>query len=222
MAFAKPSDVAWTPLQCGPALVNDVIGFGGNFYAIDSCGDIRVYDFEGAHLKTVSLPVKNVDNEVAETSMYLVELGGQIHVVQRKMYDFEIFGLPVRRTWTFVGYWVDVCNEKWEEVKSLGDWCIFIGSDHSFSISASDYPECLRNCIYFTDDYSGLYYSTTTYSRYGMGAYDLDDPMIHILLHEDISHFKFSLPVWIKSSFCLLLLGKANKTLHSILALWLF
>ncbi|CAI9755585.1 unnamed protein product [Fraxinus pennsylvanica] len=200
MAFAKPGDVAWTPLQSGSSFVNDVICFGGNFYAIDSSGDIRISDSKGSHLKTISLPVQEVDNELGENSIYLVEVGGHIHVVQRIMYDTKIYDLPVLRTWNFVIFRVDVCNGKWEEVKSLGDWSIFIGSNHSFSISASDYPECLRNCIYFTDDYSGLYYNTTTYLTYDIGTYDLDGPKIRTFLQEDVSRFKFSLPVWIKPS----------------------
>ena len=46
-----------------------------------------------------------------------------------------------------------VDNDQWVDVKSLGDRVLFLGGNHSMSVSTNDFPECKRNSIYFTDHY---------------------------------------------------------------------
>ncbi|KAK4343553.1 hypothetical protein RND71_036647 [Anisodus tanguticus] len=162
MAFAKPGDVAWSPLSCIRGHVDDAICYDGKFYAINTFGEVVIWDIAVSLLKKIAFtPSRDVDNLV---------------------YIFYIYKL-------------DVCNEKWEEVKCLGDWSIFVGSNHSFSISCSSYPECESNCIYFTDDFSGAYYDAV--HGYDMDIYNLQNGRVKHLLQENKSDFAFSLPLWI-------------------------
>ncbi|KAL3844315.1 hypothetical protein ACJIZ3_001718 [Penstemon smallii] len=193
MAFAKPGDESWTPLQCCPSYaVNDAICFGGKFYVTDSSEDVTIYDSNGNHLKTVALTSSLVVYEPDEVATYIAEVGGQIYVIVRIMYDLG--DTSVLRTWNFKVYKLDKCNEKFEMVKTLGNWSIFIGNNHSFSIPSTEYPECTSNCIYFTDDY----YNPRVRCSYDMGIYSLDNHGIKPFLQKDLSYLKYSVPVWIK------------------------
>uniref|UniRef100_M1AKI1 Ubiquitin-protein ligase n=1 Tax=Solanum tuberosum TaxID=4113 RepID=M1AKI1_SOLTU len=159
----ESGDVAWTPLSCIHGHVDDAMCHDGKFYAIDTFGEILMWDLAGSLLKRIAFPPsRDLDNLVYATT-YLVEL--------------------------------DICNEKCEEVKSLGDWSIFVGNNHSFSIPSSTYPECESNCIYFTDDFSGVHYSVV--HGYDMGIYRVQNLSVQPLLQEDVSDSAFSLPLWI-------------------------
>ncbi|KAF3615725.1 putative B3 domain-containing protein REM14-like [Capsicum annuum] len=195
MAFVKPGDVSWTPLSCIHGHVDDAMCHDGKFYAIDTFGEILIWDLAGSFLKRIAFtPSRGMDNLVYVTT-YLVELEGQIYAIMRLLFDTRITDTPCLTTWCFEIYKLDICNEKWEEVKSLGDWSIFVGSNHSFSISCSTYPECESNCIYFTDDFSGVYYKAVF--SYDIGVYNVQNDRVQSLPQEDISDFAFSLPLWI-------------------------
>ncbi|XP_060179548.1 putative F-box protein At3g25750 isoform X1 [Lycium barbarum] len=195
MAFAKPGDVSWTPLSCIRGHVDDAICHDGRFYAIDTFGEVLIWDFSGSFLKKIAFtPSRDMDNLVYVTT-YLAEIEGQIHAIMRLLFDTRITDAPCLSTWCFKIYKLDICNEMWEEVKSLGDWSIFVGSNHSFSISCSVYPECESNCIYFTDDFSGAYYDAM--HGYDMGIYNVQNGRVKPLLQENKSDFAFSLPLWI-------------------------
>ncbi|KAG8375358.1 hypothetical protein BUALT_Bualt10G0091800 [Buddleja alternifolia] len=199
MAFAKLGDDAWTPLQCCPSVINDVICFGGKFYATDSSGDVISCDMNGIHLKTLPLTSSFEAYELDEITTYIVEIGGKIHVVLRFMYEDRYGDGPFLRTWNFKIYGLDVCTEKWEEVGSLGNWSIFVGSNDSFSVSCYDYPECRSNCVYFSDDYSERYYdNSTTFNSFDMGICSLDNHKIQPLFENDSSSSVYSVPVWMK------------------------
>ncbi|KAM3270708.1 hypothetical protein P3S67_028910 [Capsicum chacoense] len=158
MAFVKPGDVSWTPLSCIRSHVDDATCHGGKFYAIDTFGEILIWDLAGSFLKRIAfMPSRGMDNLVYVTT-YLVDI------------------------WCFKIYKLDVCNEKWEEVKSLGDWSIFVGSNRSFSISRAAYPECKSNCIYFTDDFSGVYYNAAF--SYDMGIYNVQNGRYNLFLRK--------------------------------------
>ncbi|KAH0643663.1 hypothetical protein KY289_034637 [Solanum tuberosum] len=195
MAFTKPGDVAWTPLSCIHGHVDDAMCHDGKFYAIDTFGEILMWDLAGSLLKRIAFPPsRDLDNLVYATT-YLVEVNGQIYAIMRLLFDTRITDTPCLTTWCFKIYNLDICNEKCEEVKSLGDWSIFVGNNHSFSIPSSTYPECESNCIYFTDDFSGVHYSVV--HGYDMGIYRVQNLSVQPLLQEDVSDSAFSLPLWI-------------------------
>ncbi|KAH7854991.1 hypothetical protein Vadar_019918 [Vaccinium darrowii] len=41
----------------------------------------------------------------------------------------------------------------WVQIKSLGEQALFLGDNHSLSVSKLEFPECLPNCIYYTEQY---------------------------------------------------------------------
>lgn len=195
MAFTKPGDVAWTPLSCIHGHVDDAMCHDGKFYAIDTFGEILIWDLTGSLLERIAFPAsRDLDNLVYATT-YLVEVNGQIYAIMRLLFDTRIIDTPCLNTWCFKIYKLDICNEKCEEVKSLGDWSIFVGNNHSFSIPSSTYPECESNCIYFTDDFSGVHYSAV--HGYDMGIYRVQNLRVQPLLQQDVSDSAFSLPLWI-------------------------
>ncbi|CAN4075784.1 unnamed protein product [Withania somnifera] len=159
MEFAKPGDVAWTPLSCIHDHVDDAMCHDGKFYAIDTFGEVLIWHLAGSFLKRIAFtPSRDMD-----------------HLV------YLITDTPCLNTWCFKMYMLDVCNEKWEEVKSLGDWSIFVGSNPSFSISFSAYPESYYDAVH----------------GYDMSIYNAQSDRIQPLHQEDISDFAFSLPLWI-------------------------
>ncbi|XP_059666358.1 uncharacterized protein LOC132312115 [Cornus florida] len=64
------------------------------------------------------------------------------------------------------------CN-KWEPVECLGDRALFVGTNHSFSLSTLDYPELTGNSIYFTDD--NFIAFNDTYRGHDNGVFHLKD-----------------------------------------------
>ncbi|XP_015083812.1 putative F-box protein At5g55150 isoform X2 [Solanum pennellii] len=73
MAFTKPGDVAWIPLSCIHGHVDDAMCHDGKFYAIDTFGEILIWDLTGSLLKRIAFPAsRDLDNLVYATT-YLVE-----------------------------------------------------------------------------------------------------------------------------------------------------
>ncbi|KAL3812858.1 hypothetical protein ACJIZ3_014126 [Penstemon smallii] len=175
VAFAKPGGESWTPLQCGHVAVHDVIYFGGKFYVASNLGDVIICDSNGSHLKTVVSHLKT------EALTYIAEVGGQIHVI-RRFTDAVTLGFNV--------YKLGKCNDKFEAVKTLGNWSIFVGCNYSSSISGTVYPSYKSNCIYFTD-----HHSRKIGAPYEMCIYSLDDDDIQPLFKKKILCSKQYVPV---------------------------
>ncbi|XP_019187792.1 PREDICTED: putative F-box protein At1g65770 [Ipomoea nil] len=202
MAILKAGSHTWTPLECCPGYVDDAICFDGIVYIVSSSGEIVICDCQGSVLqKIIFTPLQEEVVDPEYIAAYLVEIDGQIYVLCRLMFDTRNNDTPFHpylRTKRFDVYKLDLGNGKWYEIQSLGDWSIFIGNNHSFSICTNEYPECDSNCIYFTDDYSGVSHNTPT--SYDTGVYNLETRKIQWLAQDDISVFSFSVPVWFKPS----------------------
>lgn len=196
MALAKPGDEFWTPLQSSSCLFLDAIYFGGQLYAIDGLGDIMIYSICGSYVKTIPSMLTQSEDELEDRLSYLVDLGDQIHVIHRYICEILTTHTPQRKTWKFEIYKLDIITQKLEEISCLGNWSIFVGNNYSFSILTSDHPECRSNCIYFTDDYSGI--SDLISHGYDMGIYSIENHKIRPFTQEDISPARFSVPLWIK------------------------
>ncbi|KAL5707164.1 SWR1-complex protein 3 [Ranunculus cassubicifolius] len=81
---------------------------------------------------------------------------------------------------------------KWTTVESLGNHAIFVGTNSSFSISTSQYPNFRGNCIYFTDDHTECYISDFC----DMGVYDISKKCFEPLYVSDGEFSKFSRPLF--------------------------
>ncbi|KAE7995280.1 hypothetical protein FH972_000098 [Carpinus fangiana] len=87
----------------------------------------------------------------------------------------------IERTYAFVdviyskeGFKVLVLdgNPKWVETKSLGGGALFLGEKTSTYVSASDFPGCQPNSIYFTDR---QHYTCFASNNYDMNIFNLED-----------------------------------------------
>ncbi|XP_059668962.1 uncharacterized protein LOC132314064 [Cornus florida] len=89
---------------------------------------------------------------------------------------------------------------KWEPVACLNDRALFVGYNHSFSLSTRDYPELSENSIYFTEysEEEGIYPNT----GHDNGVFHLEDKSItYYCTHDwkliELHSFWVPSPVWV-------------------------
>ncbi|KAK6929681.1 Domain unknown function DUF295 [Dillenia turbinata] len=87
-------------------------------------------------------------------------------------------------------YKLEFGGKKWVKLEFLGDGEVFLG------MSASEFGECKRNCVHFTDDYSVRMHENGNYGGYNLGVFNLDDNTV-------TPHYQFNLhrfeppPIWV-------------------------
>ncbi|XP_019187258.1 PREDICTED: putative F-box protein At4g22170 [Ipomoea nil] len=212
MAILKAGNHTWTPLplECCPRGVEDAICFDGKVYIVGCSWEIAIFDCQGCVLQEIIFPpLQEVFLEHQEdlhpddglVDAYVVEINGLIYVVckvlETRNDQFAAFHLRTKR---FDVYRLELQgNEgKSDDVESLGDWSIFVGNNHSFSICCTNkYPDCVSNCIYFTDDRSDFLHSSTSYD---IGVYNLQTRKIQWVAQDDFSVFSYSAPLWFNPS----------------------
>ncbi|CAL8995477.1 unnamed protein product [Prunus brigantina] len=166
LAYCRDGDQSWTFIDGARSFSEDVISVNGLFYAVDSKGVVAVCDVEGPSAPRVAIiPTPRLDD--AADMRYLVNLGADLLLVSRHLEIERWDNINVNyRTTGFVVFRMNWVGERWEKVENLGERMVFIGENSSFSLSASDFPGSVGNCIYFTDDYSESNYES------GLGGYD--------------------------------------------------
>lgn len=149
------------------------------------------------------------DSQCYEEHAYLVESEGELLLVDRfvdftfrlddnvRVANFVEFN-PYR-TLRFDVYKLDSSRENWEPLKCLGDRALFVGLNHSFSVSTRGHsPQLIEsNAIYFTDETSAL--SNTDHSG---GGHDMG--IFHLADNNITQHFPWNVgepihppPVWV-------------------------
>ncbi|XP_030448016.1 uncharacterized protein LOC115670794 [Syzygium oleosum] len=93
-------------------------------------------------------------------------------------------------------------HSEWIEVKSLNGETLFLGDNHSTSLSSSEIPGLKPNCIYYTDDYfnDGHYH----YKQDGpldLGLFNMDNGSFEAHYVKDPSQKQFPLAIFIMPSF---------------------
>ncbi|PIA29893.1 hypothetical protein AQUCO_05800165v1 [Aquilegia coerulea] len=199
LAFARPGDTTWTVVEQS-FLQTDIINFNGKIYTVQHGDELMVCDDpNGPHptlIRFAALP----DVVVGTERFYLVELGGELHLVvgtsdrtQTKVPPNEFH--HYYKTSYFDVFKLDLSTLKWDELETLGDYPLFVGSNTTFALNASDYPDlCNPGCIYFTDD------CVETYGKLvddDMGIYNLESDTFELLYKGDDILSRFSPPVWI-------------------------
>lgn len=155
-----------------------------------------IYDIYGSHIKTINSTLTQAEDELEDCLLYVVDLGGNLHVVQRYVSEIFIDSILQEKTWKFDIYKLDFITQKLEILSCLGGWSIFVGNNNSFSISTSDHPEIQSNSIYFADDYIRTF--DTTSGSYEMGIYNLENHKILPFTEGDIWPSMRFVPLWIK------------------------
>ncbi|KAI8552032.1 hypothetical protein RHMOL_Rhmol06G0233000 [Rhododendron molle] len=182
LAYIKPGrSKHWTYIK--GVLYSDAIYHQGRFFVLDDYSGVLYLD-----VREYSKPKgKLVINRTARKhpfKAYIVVLstGKDLHLVEGFLKkkgrparwvtsSFKIFKLG------FLGGGDSGGNQQfakeWVEINSLGDDALFLG-DHNYflSVTASNFPGCQANCVYYNDD---VYIDTSApwypYGPQDMGIY---------------------------------------------------
>ncbi|PIA50502.1 hypothetical protein AQUCO_01300913v1 [Aquilegia coerulea] len=208
-AFYKPGNRGWTPLlnrQGVSVDLEDVIYDGKQyFYAMDREGSIWACDLSSS-CPNVSKVASCIYNNVVDDCLgefefgmkYLVESSGELLVILRNGNRDD----PACYTLNFKVFKLDQNTMKWNETKSLCGRSLFVGSNTSMSVLASDFPICKPNCIYFTDrGFERMEFYSEFYSEeapHDMGVYNLEDGTIEPYYPMESIKYKHTTPMWVE------------------------
>ncbi|KAF8411165.1 hypothetical protein HHK36_003708 [Tetracentron sinense] len=175
--FCRRGDERWTGIVCPCNSIDDVIYYQDKFYVVSNEGDVVVCDmaYNPPKVAKVALPV----TPTCIMQKYLVEgLSGELLLVLKHMdlVDNEDLSDYCHYTSHFEVFKLEMNSRKWIEVKSLGEQTLFLGENSSMSLSAPEFPECRKNCIYFTDDYLEGWLGEC--GCFDMGIFSLEDGKI--------------------------------------------
>lgn len=198
LAFCRPEeDNKWSMIDKSyirGSYFLDITYYQGQFYAVDCFGNVLVCDIEDPKQANTRVVVSAMPEGLIYPciqKLYVVELGGTLFVVSRTSKcvgcchatdEFRVFEVPFRN-----GNWLD------SEVKTLGNKCLFLGTNSSFAVDATKYSGCKANCIYFTSDFNEK-------TRRDMGVFNMTDGKIEPLLEEETPYSLFP-HLWIEPSF---------------------
>ncbi|XP_059636518.1 F-box protein SKIP23-like [Cornus florida] len=200
LAFCKKGDKSWRCIEGSESYCEDVIYYNGLFYAVDKYGAIAICDVCGPSPR---VSIMDTPPQFGGDMQYLVRSMNQFLLVTRYLdteYDEDLFEIFVYKTVLFKVYRLNLSNSNWEEVTNLGDQMLFLGENSSFALSASDFPGCEGNCIYYTDDYSESNYDDAPWDH-DLGIYNLEDGTIETFpcYH---SPSGWPPPIWITPNAC--------------------
>lgn len=205
LAYCKKGDLSWKFIDDAQGYCEDAIYFQGMFYAVNKFGGIVVCDvnFDSPRVSFINTP-----HQVGGDMQYLVACMDELLLVTRYLeleFDGDSRQLDIiYRTTEFQVSRLDLKGPKWEVVTSLDDWVLFVGENSSFVLSASDFPECKGNQIYFTDDYSEWNYDGVN-GDHDLGVYNLEDGSIEDLPcypRNSYSGRCWPPPIWVSPNPC--------------------
>ncbi|KAM3709923.1 hypothetical protein ACJW31_02G211300 [Castanea mollissima] len=155
LGFAKPGAESLTVVGNNGFEYDDIILYKGQFYAIDTLGNVSWIDNSSLKLIPFLPPLCGLGSQ-----KHLVESCGSLYVVDRyfnkERRRVEHTNRYVRdcdgsKVVDFKVYKLDEEWGRWELEKSLGDRAFVLGNDCCLSISAEEFTGYKRNCIYFND-----------------------------------------------------------------------
>lgn len=128
----------------------------GRFYALGLRGSVSICDIEGPNepgtrriVKDMPRKLLRIPNYNKFESLYLVEVEGALSVV---FLCYNSNNHPPTSIVGFRVFKVPFTTHNWQselEVKNLGNKALFLSTDSSFCVEASNYCGCKANCIYF-------------------------------------------------------------------------
>ncbi|XXG65635.1 hypothetical protein AAC387_Pa05g3286 [Persea americana] len=223
LAFCRTGeDKTWTRIVDFLLFFLDIIYHKGQFYAVDSNGEIGVVRFNKSspYVETLTGPYAGVrisrsrgeplpcDIPWLEDTRYRNYLvadsaSNRLLTVKRTFYSrYDINTTPHYLSKT-VGFEVyeklleESTEKKTVVLESIGDMAMFLGMNSSMLIMAGQFPGLEENCIYFTDDLCGPHYlNRLPNGCTDMGIFNLEDKTIRPLFLKRF-HPPFSPPTWI-------------------------
>ncbi|OVA10869.1 Protein of unknown function DUF295 [Macleaya cordata] len=207
LTFCKKGDEAWTVIKDALGYCEDVIHYKNLFYAVNREGSLAICDVisDLSPLVTVLAPPLPVVSHVTELVVipYLVDSFWVLLLVKRYLelvdgLEFESLGF---KTVGFDISRLDSSIPKWVEVKSLGDHMLFLGTNSSLCLLATEFSGCEGNCIYFTVSYNAGHYVGSW--NYDTGVFNVGDGSIKPLANcTGYFGLSFTPPVWVTPNPC--------------------
>ncbi|XP_059646113.1 uncharacterized protein LOC132290649, partial [Cornus florida] len=199
-----PGDKAWTYIDRERFfLIHDVIYYKDNIFAVGYWSRIIMVDLNKRVGESMAAQVKVIapKTDVVFDRTYLVESSrGDLLLVQRNMvYDehndckhettgFKVFKLLLEQ--------LEQGLPKRVEMKGLDGDAMFLGDNHSICISASKWPGCQPNSIYYTDDYIDLHFHPPC-GRRDNGIFNVESGSFGTHYTLDPSHNHMPPSIWI-------------------------
>ncbi|KAL4645642.1 hypothetical protein ACB092_02G249100 [Castanea dentata] len=155
LGFAKSGAESLTVVDSNGFEYDDIILYKGQFYVIDTLGNVSWIDNSSLKLVPFLPPLCGLGSQ-----KHLVESCGTLYVVDRyfntERRRLEHTNRYVRdcdgsKVVDFKVYKLDEEWGRWELENSLGDRAFVLGNDCCLSISAEEFTGYKRNCIYFND-----------------------------------------------------------------------
>lgn len=182
LAFCRHDDDSWTLIDEAQFSWEDVVYHDEKFYAVKKGGMVAVLEVQGRFAPRVK--IIETTGECQGDMHYVVFSGNDLLLITRYLeHELEDVGDGSNLVYRTVGFNVFKMNwsdSQWQKIESLGNQMLFLGENSSLSLSASDFPGCSGDCIYFTDDYSESNYDGA-YGRYDLGIFRLWDRSIEPL-----------------------------------------
>ncbi|PIA42822.1 hypothetical protein AQUCO_02000339v1 [Aquilegia coerulea] len=221
LAFYTPDNRDWTPVNWereDTSNFEDIIYFNKTkqFYAVLPTGAVLAIDLitdqggeaaagepAGPHiipkLTQVAPPIHGGD--AASGVRYLVETSSgellQVHkVIHLNGSSVDDYAEIVK----FQVFKLDPAKLEWTLIHDMGDTILFLGDNSSISRSASDFPGCKPNCIYYTDHMAMEQKTGRLYKPQDMGIYNLADGT-HQQHYPMASRINFPSPIWLEPTF---------------------
>ncbi|XP_065848089.1 F-box protein SKIP23-like [Euphorbia lathyris] len=207
LAYCKNGDQYWSIIESTRSFCEDVIYMNGSFFAVNKVGQIAVCDVscDIAKVSFIETP-----KQIGGDMQYLVNSGDDLLLVTKYLDDYFESELPdlhpnlIYRTTRFEVFRLDCEEIQWVRVRSLGDKTLFIGENASLALSSMDFPGCVGNCIYFTDDYSVANYNGH-FGEYDLGIFKLWDESFEpfpCYLQASHSRLQWPPPLWVSPNPC--------------------
>ncbi|RZC48550.1 hypothetical protein C5167_016978 [Papaver somniferum] len=160
-----------------------VIYYKSLFYAVNKKGSLAICDVNGiAPLVTLMSPVLPFSVSNADV-LYLVASSAELLLVTRylDLVHDPLVEFASYKTVGFNAFQLDVSSiPKWVEVKSLGDQMLFLGTNSSLCLLASEFSGCQGNSIYFTNDCSEAN-DDGIHGNHDSGVFNMGDRSIEAL-----------------------------------------
>lgn len=208
----KSGDEKWRLIDDLPSPYDDVILWGGSFYAVDNTGRIVFVNTEDLNVSVVANSIfggdkkflVEHDGELLLVDMYLsVEPADDLGFNEGLEFYEEFDSFMSERTVKFKVFRLDGEAEKWIEMTDLGDKMLFLGDNCAFLASAAETfgdEKCRGNCILFTDQYCNREDDGGLKAR-GVGVFDLESGIIGpIDSHTGYSKMFWPPPDWVYST----------------------
>ncbi|XP_058099726.1 uncharacterized protein LOC131244082 [Magnolia sinica] len=112
--------------------------------------------------------------------------------------DYYVYDLPPVTTARFKVFKLDWNTRRWNQVKCIGDYVLFLGGNQSMSLSARDFSECKGNHIDFCDDDWEMFVECKAWGN-DLGIYNIKRGSFDRFYDKD-SQIIMHPPIWVTPS----------------------